>query len=108
MKQFLLIFSAFLLATSNALYQTADAAAPDVPKIKPTIIYSSSKIGVLKSTGHDIYKLKGACNLDNVYTKDWVHFDGSTMKITLYCDINSTGVRGAHMNLVRMTLIHYG
>ena len=73
---------------ADALYQTADAADKNVPKIKATIIYTSAKIAQLTKTNHDIYKLKGACNLDNVYTKDWVHFDGSPMKITLYCDIN--------------------
>jgi hypothetical protein len=74
-----LILLTFLLVLVDALYQQSDAADADVPKIKSTLVYTTTKIAQIKKTNHDIYKLKGACNLDNVYTKDWVQFDGSPL-----------------------------
>ena len=69
-------FVLFLIASVvQALYPSDDAAAPDVPKIKPTLIYSTKKIAQVKK-GRDIYKLTGSCKLDNVFTKDWFLLNG--------------------------------
>ena len=66
----------FLLGSVYALYPGDDAAAADVPKIKSNFVYTIQKIAQVKEGKRDIYKLKGSCNLTNVYTKDWELVNG--------------------------------
>ena len=90
----ILFFVTFLLGSINALYGSDDAAKADVPKIKSDFIYTTRKIAQMKVGNRDIYKMKGSCNLSNVYTKDWKLVDGKPMKVTVYCKLNYSGDKG--------------